>query len=153
MNTCKLRCTLGRSTFSVTLDMVLNLPLNIQKSTSSILEFSTVETTPLFDIFFRGCIAEVDQAHWRSLLGSMKCNHLDEIYEMKSRDEVEDSQRTRTLTKFTAIYSIFTICVKSVPFYHFKLAHVVLHAHMAVKDFQNPHSKVEKKDVLMGPYL
>ena len=33
----------------VTLDMVLNLPLNLQKSTSSVLEFSIVETTPLFE--------------------------------------------------------------------------------------------------------
>ena len=37
--------------FSVTLDMVLNVPL---KSTLSVLEFSTVETTPLFDGFFGG---------------------------------------------------------------------------------------------------
>ena len=49
----------------VTLDMVLNLPLNQQKSSSSVLEFSTVDTVPLFDVFFRGYIAEVDdQAHW-----------------------------------------------------------------------------------------
>ena len=47
--------------------MVLNLPLNLQKSTSSVLEFSAVETTPLFDVFFREYIyiAEVeDKAHW-----------------------------------------------------------------------------------------
>ena len=40
--------------------MVLNLPLNQQKSTSSVLEFSTVETMPLFDVFCRGYIAEVE---------------------------------------------------------------------------------------------
>ena len=33
---------------------------------------------------------------------------------------------------------IFTVCVKSVPLYHFKLAHVVLH--MAVKEFSKPIS-------------
>ena len=60
MYTCELQCTLGRLTFSVTLDMVLNLPLNQQKSTGSVLEFSTVDTMPLFDVFFRGYIAEVD---------------------------------------------------------------------------------------------
>ena len=38
--------------------MILNLPLNQQKSTSSVLDFSTVETMPLFDVFFRGYIAE-----------------------------------------------------------------------------------------------
>ena len=57
---CKLQCTLGRLTFSVILDIVLNLSLNLQKSVSSILEFSTVETTPLFDVFFRGYIAKVE---------------------------------------------------------------------------------------------
>ena len=31
---------------------------------------------------------------------------------------------------------IFTVCVKSVPLYHFKLAHLVLH--MAVKEFLKP---------------
>ena len=36
--------------------MVLNLPMNLQKSKSSVLEFSTVETTPLFDVFFGGYI-------------------------------------------------------------------------------------------------
>ena len=41
--------------------MVLNLLLNQQKSTSSILEFSVVETTPLFDAFFRGHIAKVER--------------------------------------------------------------------------------------------
>ena len=46
--------------FSVTLGMVLNLPLNKKKSTSSFLEFSTVESVPLFDVFFRGYIAEVE---------------------------------------------------------------------------------------------
>ena len=60
MYACKLQCTLDRRTFSATLDMVLNLPLNQQKSTSSVLELSTVETTPLFDVFFRGYIAEVE---------------------------------------------------------------------------------------------
>ena len=65
MYTCKLQCTLGRLTFSVTLDMVLNLSLSQQKSTSSVLEFSRIETTPLFDVSFRGYIAEVgDKAHW-----------------------------------------------------------------------------------------
>ena len=34
---------------------------------------------------------------------------------------------------------IFTAPVKSVPFYHFKLAHVVLH--MVVKEFTKPTSK------------
>ena len=34
----------------------------------------------------------------------MKYNHLDEIYERV--DEVEDSQRTRILTKFTAMVSM-----------------------------------------------
>ena len=34
---------------------------------------------------------------------------------------------------------IFTICVKSVPPYHFKLTYVVLH--MAVKEFSKPISK------------
>ena len=33
--------------------MVLNLPLNQQKSASSVLEFSTLETTPLFDVYSR----------------------------------------------------------------------------------------------------
>ena len=60
MYTCKLQCTLGRRTFPVTLDMVLNLPLNQQNIQSSVLEFSTVETTPLFDVFFRWYIAEVE---------------------------------------------------------------------------------------------
>ena len=32
---------------------------------------------------------------------------------------------------------IFTVCVKSVPLYHFKLAYVVLH--MAVKEFFETH--------------
>ena len=32
----------------------MNLPLNQQKSTSSVVEFSTVETMPLFDVFFGG---------------------------------------------------------------------------------------------------
>ena len=64
MYSCKLQCTLGNRTFSVTLDMVLNLPLNLQKSTSSFLEFSTGETTSLFDVFFRGYMAKVeDHAH------------------------------------------------------------------------------------------
>ena len=98
----KLQCTLGRWTFSVTLDMVLNLPLNLQKSTSSVLEFSAVETTPLFDVFFREYIAEVeDKAHWWTLLGLLKCNHPDEIYERV--DKVEDSRRTRILTKLTTV--------------------------------------------------
>ena len=34
---------------------------------------------------------------------------------------------------------IFTVCVKSVPCYYFKLAYVVLH--MAVKEFFKPTSK------------
>ena len=34
---------------------------------------------------------------------------------------------------------IFTVCVRSVPRYHFKLAHVILQ--MAVKDFSKPTSK------------
>ena len=43
----------------------MNLGLNLQNSTSSILEFSTVETTPLFDVFFRRYIAVVEgYAHW-----------------------------------------------------------------------------------------
>ena len=54
------RCTFCRCTFSVTLDMALNLPLNLQKSTSSVLEFFTDETMPLFDVFFRGYIAGVE---------------------------------------------------------------------------------------------
>ena len=58
--TYELQSTLGRWTFSVTLDMVLSLPLYQQKSTSSVLEFSTVDTMPLFVVFFRGYIAEVD---------------------------------------------------------------------------------------------
>ena len=37
--------------------MVLNLKINHQKSTSSVLEFSTVETTLLFHVFF---IAKVE---------------------------------------------------------------------------------------------
>ena len=41
--------------------MVLNLPLNQQKSTSSILGSSTVETTPLFDVFFRGYIEQSEK--------------------------------------------------------------------------------------------
>ena len=61
MYTCELQCTLGRWTFSVTLDMVLNLPLNKQKSTSSVLEFCTIDTMPLFDVLYSsGYIAEVD---------------------------------------------------------------------------------------------
>ena len=60
MYTCKLQCTLGRWTFFVTLDIALSLPLNQQKSASSILEFSTVETMPLFDVFFKGYGAEVE---------------------------------------------------------------------------------------------
>ena len=60
MYTCKLQCTLGRRTFSVTLDMVLNLPLNQQKSTSSVLEFFTVEISPLLNVLFRGFIAKVE---------------------------------------------------------------------------------------------
>ena len=32
----------------------------LYKSTSSFLEFYTVETGLLFDVFFRGCIAEVE---------------------------------------------------------------------------------------------
>ena len=36
---------------------------------------------------------------------------------------------------------IFTVFVKSVPLYHFKLAYVVLH--MAVKTFSKPTSKNE----------
>ena len=46
--------------FSVTLDVVLNLALNQQKSTSSFLEFFTVETTSLFDVLFKGHMAEVE---------------------------------------------------------------------------------------------
>ena len=34
--------------------------------------------------------------------------------------------------------SIFTVCVKSVPLYHFKFAYVALH--MAVKEFFETHS-------------
>ena len=34
---------------------------------------------------------------------------------------------------------IFTVCVKSVPHYHFKLAYVILQ--MAVKEFSKPTSK------------
>ena len=34
---------------------------------------------------------------------------------------------------------IFTICIRSVPLYHSKLAYVVLH--MAVKEFSKPTSK------------
>ena len=55
--------------------MVLNLPvsLNQQKSTSNVLEFSTVETMALFDVFFRRYIADVeDQARRYSLLGLLK---------------------------------------------------------------------------------
>ena len=37
---------------------------------------------------------------------------------------------------------IFKVCVKSVPFYRFKLAYVVLH--MAVKEFSKPTSKNEE---------
>ena len=60
--TCKLQRThLVYELFAVTLDMVLNLPLNQQKSTSSVLEFSTVKTTLLFDVFFMGYIAEVEE--------------------------------------------------------------------------------------------
>ena len=60
MYTCKLQCTFRRLTFSVTLDMVLNLPLNQQMSTSSVLELSAIETTPLFDVSFKWYIAEVE---------------------------------------------------------------------------------------------
>ena len=68
--------------------MVLNLPLNLQNSTSGVLKFSTVETTPLFDYLMTRPISEV-------------CLVLDEIYERE--DEVDDSQRTGILTNFTAI--------------------------------------------------
>ena len=67
--------------------MVLKLSLNLQNSTSGVLEFSTVETTPLFDYLMTRPIGEV-------------CLVLDEIYERV--DEVEDSRRTGILTKFTA---------------------------------------------------
>ena len=40
--------------------MVLNLPLNLQKSIRIVLEFSSVETTPLFDVFFSKYMAEVE---------------------------------------------------------------------------------------------
>ena len=59
--------------FSVILDMVLNLPLNLQKSTSNILEFSTVETKPLFDVLFKGYITKflamvwTNQAEWTKI--------------------------------------------------------------------------------------
>ena len=71
---------------------------------------------------------------------------------------MEDSRRTRILTKLTAMVQanaewtkmtceanlasenssfIFTVCVKSVPLYHFKLAYVGLH--MAVKELFEAH--------------
>ena len=37
------------------------------------------------------------------------------------------------------VHSFFTVCVKSVPLYYFKLAYVVLH--MAVKEFFETTSK------------
>ena len=39
---------------------------------------------------------------------------------------------------------IFTVCVKSVPFYHFKLAFVVTDTVWLSKNVSKPTSKVEK---------
>ena len=41
------------------------LLLNLLVSAGSVLKFSTVETAPLFDVFFRGYIAEAEnKVHW-----------------------------------------------------------------------------------------
>ena len=48
--------------------------------------------------------------------------------------------RERTCEAYTAgenSYFIFTVCVKSVPLYHFKLTYVFLH--MATKEFFETH--------------
>ena len=54
----KLQCT--KMNFSCYTGHGSELSLNLQVSTGSVLEFSTVETTALFDVFFRGYIAEVE---------------------------------------------------------------------------------------------
>ena len=47
----------------------------------------------------------------------------------------------------------FTVCVKSVPRNHFKLAYVVLHINRCQRIFRNPLLKTEKLVVLIGLYL
>ena len=98
------------------------LSLNLQLPTSSVLELSTVEATPLFDVLFRGyiypklktrpicvaCVQTLPEACLVPTLSSkakkLKWNHLNVIYEKAG--EMEDSQSTRILTRFTAkVYS------------------------------------------------
>ena len=59
---------------------------------------------------------------------------------MSSKHNVSKTKMNKSDTKrkYEANSSfIFTVFVKSVPFYHFKLAYVVLH--MAVKEFFEAH--------------
>ena len=59
MSTCKLKCTYGRSTFSVTLDMVLNLPLKGQlQRFYKLMSYERAFKTLKNDM----CITEIGQA-------------------------------------------------------------------------------------------
>ena len=54
----ELHCAPGRWTFSVTLDMVLNLPLNLQAACWSSLQLKLRHYLILFDVFFMGLYSQ-----------------------------------------------------------------------------------------------
>ena len=77
---CGLQCALGGWAFSVTLGVVLILPLGWRGCAGSVLGFPAVEAAPLFDVFVGGSVVGVGGwAHWLGLLDLLGCNRVDEI--------------------------------------------------------------------------